>query len=231
MGFWWILPILPYIIKHSQLLKGKEKTTKKQNGTYADVQQRTPPKTQQKTQLRTQICICLRSFNVSATFPQVFPSKSAFCSQFVSAYGPKTGPAFLRFFLHYDMLGAGGGWRGCNNVLCLRYHRFFSANTLHVTLHTSVLGRGWVEGAVITSCVYVIIDFLRRTHSMLGVQQHPVSMLSSIFFGEPLHVTLHTSVFFWRGVGWGGATTSCVYVIIDFLRRTHSMLRCTLLFF
>ena len=40
-------------------------------------------------------------------------------------------------FLRCDMLGG-----GCNNVLCLRYHRFSSANTLHVTLHTSVLGGG-----------------------------------------------------------------------------------------
>ena len=57
----------------------------------------------------------------------------------VFAYGPKTGPAFLRF-LRCDMLG-GVGWGGCNNVLCLRYHRFSSVNTLHVTLYISAVLR------------------------------------------------------------------------------------------
>ena len=42
--------------------------------------------------------------------------------------------------LRCDMLG-GVGWGGCNIVLCLRYHRFSSVNTLHVTLHTSVVYR------------------------------------------------------------------------------------------
>ena len=43
-------------------------------------------------------------------------------------------------FLRCDILG---GW-GCNNVLCLRYHQFSSANTLHVTLHTSFV-LGWTH--------------------------------------------------------------------------------------
>ena len=53
---------------------------------------------------------------------------------------PENRPSVFAFFLRCDILG--GDWRGCNNVLCLRYHRFSSVNTLHVTLHTSfVLGR------------------------------------------------------------------------------------------
>ena len=73
------------------------------------------------------------------------------------------------FMLRCTLKVLGGGWGGgrCNNVLCLRDHRFSSVNTLNVTLQTSVLGRGW-GGAV---------------------QLHPVSTLSSIFFGE------HTSCY------------------------------------
>ena len=56
----------------------------------------------------------------------------------VFAYGPKTGPAFVRFF-HCDIFGE-GGVGGCNNVLFLRSHRSSSVNT-HATFDTSVLLR------------------------------------------------------------------------------------------
>ena len=64
------------------------------------------------------------------------------------------------------MLG-GMGWVGCNNVLCLRYHRFSPVNTFHVTLHTSVVLR-WTH------------FMLRRTHNFNSV--------------NTLHVTLYTYV-------------------------------------
>ena len=126
----------------------------------------------------------------------MFPSKSAFCSQFVSAYGPKTGPAFLRFFVLWYV--GGGGWGGGGVITSGVYVIIDFFRRTHFMLRCTLLfwaGGGW--GGVITSCVYVIIDSLRRTHSMFslhtsvlgggwggGVQQHPVSMLSSIFFGE-----------------------------------------------
>jgi len=55
----------------------------------------------------------------------------------IFAYGPKTGPAFLRFFLRCDIV-LGGGVGGCNNVLSLRYHQSSSVNTRHATLYTFV---------------------------------------------------------------------------------------------
>ena len=97
----------------------------------------------------------------------------------------------------------------------------------------------WGGRGVITSCVYVIIDFLWRTHFMLrctlkvlgggwgGGRCNNVLCLRDhrFFFGE--HTKCYVANFcFGQGVGRGGAITSCVYVIIDFLMWTHFMLPC-----
>ena len=134
----------------------------------------------------------------------------------VFAYGPKTDTAFLRFFCVVICWGAGGGVGGCNNVLCLRYHRFSSANTLHVTLRTSVLGGGWGGGrcnnvlclrhhrfsSVNTLHVTLQTSVLGGGWGGGGVQLHPVSTLSSIFFGK--HSSCYVAHFcFGRGVGRG----------------------------
>ena len=79
-------------------------------------------------------------------FPKCFLQNQHFAANLFLPTARKPAQRFCGF-LYCDMLGAGGGvGGGCNNVRCVRYHRFFSANTLPVTLHTSVLGRGWVGG-------------------------------------------------------------------------------------
>ena len=59
---------------------------------------------------------------------------------------PENRPSVFTFFCIMIWWGVGGGVGGCNNVLCLRYHRFSSVNTLHVPLRTSVLDGGWGGG-------------------------------------------------------------------------------------
>ena len=48
---------------------------------------------------------------------------------------------------------------------------------------------------------------------------------------RPSAFELFCVVICWGGWGGWGVITSCVYVIIDFLRWTHFMLRCTLLLY
>ena len=52
---------------------------------------------------------------------------------------PENRPSVFAFFALWYV--GWGGVGGCNNVLCLPYHRFSSVNTLHVTLYISAVLR------------------------------------------------------------------------------------------
>ena len=94
----------------------------------------------------------------------------------VYAYGPKNGPAFLRFFaLWYWGVG------GCNNDLCLRCLRLTSVDTLHVTLDTSTVLR-WTH-------------FMLRWRCLLYFGAHTSCYVGHVYCTsvETLHVTLGTS--------------------------------------
>ena len=117
------------------------------------------------------MCCVVGSLHGAAVIPK----------EHVFAYGPKTGPAFLRFFALW--LWGGVGW-----------------------------------GGVVTSCVYVIIDFLGWPRFMLCctfllyIGEHTSCYIAHFRCTSvnTLHVTLHTSVA---------------------LRWPNFMLRCTLLLY
>ena len=110
----------------------------------------------------------------------------------VLAYGPKTGPAFLRFF-HCDIFGE-GGVGGCNNVLFLRSHRSSSVNTLHATFDTSVLLR--------------LARFMLRSTLLFYFGKHASCYVLHCCFTSvsTLHATFYTVLFF-------GKHASC-YVLL-----------------
>ena len=148
------------------------------------------------------MCCVVGSLHGAAVIPK----------EHVFAYGPKTGPAFLRFFALWYVGGRGVG--GCSNVLCLRYHRFSWVTTLHVMLHISVVHR-WTHFMLHctfplyfgehTSCY--LAHFCCTSVTKLHVTLYIHFCCTSV---TKLHVTLHTSVV---------------------LQWTHCMLYCTLLLY
>ena len=97
----------------------------------------------------------------------------------VFAYGPKTGPAFLRFFSLRLEQGGVGGWGGVINVLGLRPSRPAFWSSLYFVAHTS----GYVGYDFFTSLhiLHVTLDMfsvLRCTYFML--RRRPSSLLTEL---------------------------------------------------
>ena len=116
------------------------------------------------------MCCVVGSLHGAAVIPK----------EHVFAYGPKTGPAFLRFFALW--LWGGRGVGGCSNVLCLRYHRFSWVTTLHVMLHISVVHR-WTH-----FMLHCIFPLYFGEHTSCYVAHFCCTSVTK------LHVTLYTSV-------------------------------------
>ena len=146
----------------------------------------------------------------------------------VFACGPKTGLAFLRFFLALWYVGGGGG---CNNVVCLRCHRclplhgssFTSLDTFYVTLNTSPVGwGGW--GVVKTVIQFTSVNTLHVTLHTSFVLRWTHFMLRCtrlVYFGED--TSCYVAHVFCTSVNTLHVTLRTSFV----LRWRHFMLRCT----
>ena len=143
----------------------------------------------------------------------------------VYAYGPKTSPAFLRFFA-FGSFGVKCGVGGCNNVLCncvfsthmmLRWTHLISTG-LHahdVTLETSYLywvARTWCYAGHVLS----LLTLLCCTHMLLRWTR----LISTSLHAHD--VTLDTSYRYFVARTWCYAAN-----VLSLLRSTHMMLQWT----
>ena len=115
------------------------------------------------------ICICMWLYVYLYMYMYMYMPKAR-----------KPAQRFCGFFALWYVGGVGVG--GCNNVLCLRYNRVSSVNTLHVTLHVSVALR-WTH-------------FMLRCTLLLYFGEHTSCYVAHFCCTSVvnLHVTLHTSV-------------------------------------
>ena len=170
------------------------------------------------------ICICMWLYVYLYMYMYMYMPKAR-----------KPAQRFCGFFALWYVGGVGVG--GCNNVLCLRYNRVSSVNTLHVTLHVSVALR-WTH-------------FMLRCTLLLYFGEHTSCYVAHFCCTSvvKLHVTLHTSVVLGRAHVMLRCTlllcfnehTSCyvanfcctrvntlhVTLHTSVLRWTHFILRCT----
>ena len=132
---------------------------------------------------------------------------------------PENRPSVFAFFFCVVICwGAGGGVAGCNNVLCLRYHRFFGEHTSCDVAHWRGVGRGEVRNNV--SC-YVARVCCASMHTSPFTLQASVVLRWTRFMLRCMCGCAFNSV-----NALHAALRACALI-----RWTHFILRCALLLY